>query len=204
MTLAEQTASLEAASRFVNQGIHCISKSLDQPQLILITYSTLNTVLYMYVYIYIYIYIYMVIGPCSSVCIATELRAGRSGDRIPMGRDFPPVQTGPGAHPAFCTMDTGSFPGVKYGRGVLLTTHPPLMPWSWKNRAVPLPTLWATPRPVAGLLYLYIAGDVTNCYSSGVFLLLEEVCQSFKGLFWDSEFCHEESDFVYAMVHKYL
>jgi hypothetical protein len=37
MTLAEQTASLEADSRFVNQGIHCISKSLDQPQLILIT-----------------------------------------------------------------------------------------------------------------------------------------------------------------------
>jgi len=26
-----------------------------------------------------------------------------------------PVQTGPGAHPASCTMDTGSFPGVKRG-----------------------------------------------------------------------------------------
>ena len=35
-------------------------------------------------------------GPGSSVGIATELRAGRSGDRIPVGRDFPLVQTGPG------------------------------------------------------------------------------------------------------------
>jgi len=30
-----------------------------------------------------------------------------------------PVQTGPGAHPASCTMGTGSFPGLKRpGRGV--------------------------------------------------------------------------------------
>jgi hypothetical protein len=28
-------------------------------------------------------------GPGSSVGIATELRAGRAGDRIPVGRDFP-------------------------------------------------------------------------------------------------------------------
>ena len=35
-----------------------------------------------------------------------------------------PVQTGPGAHPTSCTMGTGSFPGVKYGRGVTLTPHP--------------------------------------------------------------------------------
>jgi len=26
---------------------------------------------------------------------------------------FPPVQTGPGAHPASCKMGTGSFPGVE-------------------------------------------------------------------------------------------
>jgi len=34
------------------------------------------------------------------------------------------VQTGPGARPASCTMGTGSFPGVKCGRGVTLTSHP--------------------------------------------------------------------------------
>ena len=75
---------------------------------------------------------------------------GRSGDRIPAGRDFPPVQTGPGAHPASCTMGTRSFPGVKYDQGVLLTTHPLLVPWSWKSRPIPLPILWATTRPATG------------------------------------------------------
>jgi len=40
------------------------------------------------------------------------LQAGRSGIESRWGRDFPPVQTGPGAHPAFCKMGTGSFPGV--------------------------------------------------------------------------------------------
>jgi len=34
-----------------------------------------------------------------------------------------PVQSGPGSHPASCTMGTGSFTGVKSGRGVTLTTH---------------------------------------------------------------------------------
>ena len=84
-------------------------------------------------------------GLGSSVGIATELRAGQSGIESRWGWDFPPVQTGPGAHPAFCTMSTGSFPGVNCGRGVLLTTHPLLVPRSWKSRAITLPTLWATP-----------------------------------------------------------
>ena len=84
-------------------------------------------------------------GPGSSVGIATELRDGRSGIESRWGRDFPSVQTGPGAHSAFCKMGTGSFPGLNCGRGVLLTTHPLLVPRSWKSRAVPLPTLWATP-----------------------------------------------------------
>ena len=78
-----------------------------------------------------------------------------SGDRIPVGRDFSPVQTGPGVHPASCTMGTRSFPGVKCRRGVLLTIHPLLVPRSWKSRAIPLPTLWATTGPVTGTLYLY-------------------------------------------------
>jgi len=84
-------------------------------------------------------------GPGSSFGIATELRAGRSGIESQWGRDLPPFQTGPGAHSQSCEMGTGSFPGVKCGRGVLLTTHPLLVPRSWKIRAIPLPTLWATP-----------------------------------------------------------
>jgi hypothetical protein len=76
------------------------------------------------------------------------LRVGRSGDRIPVEVRFSaPVQTGPGAHLASCTMGTGSFPGVKSGRGVTLTPHPLLVLWSWKSRAIPLLPLWAV-RPV--------------------------------------------------------
>ena len=61
-----------------------------------------------------------------------------------------PVQTGPGAHPASCTMGTVSFPGVRSGRGVTLTPHPLLVTWSWKGRAIPLLPLWAV-RPVQNL-----------------------------------------------------
>jgi hypothetical protein len=45
------------------------------------------------------------------------LRTGRSRDGIPAGaRFFAHVQTGPGAHPASCTMGTGSLSGVKRPR----------------------------------------------------------------------------------------
>jgi hypothetical protein len=51
------------------------------------------------------------------------------GVRSPAGaKDFSCslcVQTGSEAHPASCTVGTeGPFPGVKRGRGVMLTTHP--------------------------------------------------------------------------------
>jgi len=56
------------------------------------------------------------------------LRAGRSGDRNPVGARFSaPIHTGPEAHPASCKMGTGSFPGVSCGRGVTLTPHPLLV-----------------------------------------------------------------------------
>jgi hypothetical protein len=61
-----------------------------------------------------------------------------------------PVQTGPRAHPASCTMGTGSFPGVKSGQRVTLNPHPFLVPWSRKSRAIPLLPLWAV-RPVQSL-----------------------------------------------------
>jgi hypothetical protein len=67
-----------------------------------------------------------------------RLRAGRSRDRILVGtRFFAHIQTDPGAHPAYCTMGTGSFPGVKRpGRGA---DHPPLLaPRTRKSRAIPL------------------------------------------------------------------
>jgi len=42
-------------------------------------------------------------------------------------------------------MGTKSFSEVECGRGVLLTTHLLLVLRSRKSRAIPLPTLWATP-----------------------------------------------------------
>ena len=51
---------------------------------------------------------------------------------------------------ASCTLGTGSFPGVKSGRGVTLTLHLLLVPWSWKGRTIPLLPLWAV-RPIQSL-----------------------------------------------------
>jgi hypothetical protein len=45
-------------------------------------------------------------------------------------RIYAPVQTGPEARSASCTMGTGSLPGVRCGRGVRLTPHTLLVPKS--------------------------------------------------------------------------
>jgi len=64
------------------------------------------------------------VGRDSSVGIATGYRLDGPGIEFRRGPRFSaPVQTGPGAHPASCTRGTGSFPGVKSGRGVTLTPH---------------------------------------------------------------------------------
>jgi hypothetical protein len=49
------------------------------------------------------------------------------------GKISAPVQTGPVAHAASCKMATGSFPGLKSGRGVTLTPHPLLVPLVMKE-----------------------------------------------------------------------
>ena len=83
-------------------------------------------------------------GPGGSVGIVTGYGLDGPGMESRWGARFSaPVQTGPGAHPASCTMGTGSFPRLKSGRGVTLTPHPLLVPWSWKGRAIPLLPLWA-------------------------------------------------------------
>jgi len=87
----------------------------------------------------------LVSGPGSSVGIATDY-----------GLDGP--GTNPGGHEFFCPSGPALGPtqppvkwvpglsrGVKCGRGVLLTTHPLLVPRSWKSRVIPLPILWVKP-----------------------------------------------------------
>ena len=57
-------------------------------------------------------------GPGSVVCIATAYRLDGPGIESRLGARFSaPVQTGPGAQPAYCTMGTGSFPGGKMRPG---------------------------------------------------------------------------------------
>jgi hypothetical protein len=67
-------------------------------------------------------------GPRSSLSIATGY--GLDGPNPGGARFSAPVQTDPGSLPASCTMGTVSFPGVKSGRGVKLTPHLLLVPWS--------------------------------------------------------------------------
>ena len=90
-------------------------------------------------------------GPGNSVGIATGCWLDGPGiESWWRTRISAPVQTGPGAHPASCTMGTRSFPRVKSGQGATLTPHPLLVPWSRKSRAIPLLPLWAV-RPVQSL-----------------------------------------------------
>ena len=70
-------------------------------------------------------------GPGNVVGIATGYGLDGPGIESRWGARFSaPVQAGPGAHPASCTMGTGSLPGVKSGRGVTLTPYALLVPWS--------------------------------------------------------------------------
>ena len=77
---------------------------------------------------------YCVVGPGSSVGIATGYGLDGPAVEARWGVRFSaPVHTGPGAHPASCTMGTGSFLGVRSGRGVTLTPHPLLLPLVMKE-----------------------------------------------------------------------
>jgi hypothetical protein len=84
------------------------------------------------------------------------LRAWRSGNRIPVEARFSaPVQTGPRAHPASCTMGNGPFLGVESRRSVTLTSNPLLVPRSEKqSRVVPLLSLRAFVACETGKPYL--------------------------------------------------
>jgi len=84
-------------------------------------------------------------GPGSSVGVTTGYGLDGPGIESQWGARFSaPVQTGPGAHPASCTMGTGSFPGVKSGRGVTLTPHPLRVPWSRKSSYTSAPPMGRT------------------------------------------------------------
>jgi hypothetical protein len=70
----------------------------------------------------------MTCGPGCVVGIATGYGLDGSGIKFRWRRDFPYLsRPAPVVHLASCTMGTGSFSGVKSGRGVTLTPHPLLV-----------------------------------------------------------------------------
>jgi hypothetical protein len=90
-------------------------------------------------------------GPGSSVCISNGYGLDGPGINSRWRQDFPhKSRPALGTHPACCRMGAGSFRGVKCGRGVMLTPHSLLVPWSRRSRVIPLLSLW-TVRPVQSL-----------------------------------------------------
>jgi hypothetical protein len=90
-------------------------------------------------------------GPGSVVGIATGYGLDVPGIEYWWGGDFPHLsRLALGAHPASCTIGTGSFPGVESGGRMTLTPHHFLEPWLWKSRAIHLLPLWAV-QPVESL-----------------------------------------------------
>jgi hypothetical protein len=88
---------------------------------------------------------------------ATELRAGRSEHRIPVGARFSaPVQTGLGAHQASCIMGTGSFPGGKVRPGRAADHSPPSSAVAMEEESYTSTHPLGHTGPVTGLLYLYL------------------------------------------------
>ena len=83
-------------------------------------------------------------GPGSDVSIATGYRLDGPGIKSRLGeifRTYPDLPWGP---PSLLYNGYRVFPGgVKSGRGVALTPHPLLVPWSRKSRAIPILPLWA-------------------------------------------------------------
>jgi hypothetical protein len=98
-------------------------------------------------------------GPDSSLGIGTGYGLDGLGIESRWGARFPtPVHTGPGAHPASCTIGTGSFPGVESSWGVTLTPHSLLVPRS-NNRVE---------------LYLYSLRAFVACKKGETYLLISE------------------------------
>ena len=83
-------------------------------------------------------------GLDNSVGIATDYELDGPGSNPGGDEIFPPVQTGPGAHPASCTVGTRSFPRVEAAGAWGCLPHLLLVPKVLeKCTAIPLLTLRA-------------------------------------------------------------
>ena len=79
-------------------------------------------------------------GQGSSVGITTEYGLDGPGSNPGGDEIFRPSRPGLGSTQPPVKWVPGLSRGVKCGRGVLLTTHPLLVPRSWKSRAISPPT----------------------------------------------------------------
>ena len=94
-------------------------------------------------------------GPGSSVGIATDYGLDGLGIESRWGEIFglPDRPWGP---PSLLYNGYRVFPGGEVRPGRAADHSPLLVPWSWKSRAITLPSLWATTGPVTGTLYLLL------------------------------------------------
>ena len=88
-----------------------------------------------------------VCGPGSSVGIATELRAGRPGIESRWGKIFRRTDQ-PLGPPSLLYNGYQVLPVGKVRPGRAADHSPPSSAKVRKSRTIPLPTLWATPRPL--------------------------------------------------------
>ena len=86
---------------------------------------------------------YWICGQGSVVGIATGYRLDGPGSNPGGGEIFRTCPDRPWGPPSLLYNGYQVFPGVKSRRGVMLTPHRLLVPWSWKDRAIPLLPLWA-------------------------------------------------------------
>jgi len=108
-------------------------------------------------------------------------------------------------------MGAGSFPVVKCCRGVLLTTHPLLVPRSWKSRAIPVTHTLGHTGPVTGSLYFifvfskklhsYICSTILHSYICNT-ILHSYICSTILHSYICSTILH--SYICSTILHSYI
>jgi hypothetical protein len=118
-------------------------------------------------------FISIYLGPGSSVGIVTNYGLEGPGIESQWGRDFPPVQTGPGAQPRFCKNGYRVFPGGKVWPGRAADHSLPSSAAVMEGKSYTSTHPLGHTRPVTGSLYLYLYNtEVHAALVLSVFVLM--------------------------------